>query len=75
MRTRGLAAEEHGAEIDVEHAVEFGRVFNSESGAVGHAGVVDEEVEASERLGRGVDGRFDGFQVGEVQWNDVRAAA
>ena len=73
--TGRLGGEEHGAEIDVEHAVELGRVGDSEPGAIGDAGVVDQDVQAAQRVGRGVDGRFDGFKVGEVQRHDVRAAA
>ena len=75
VRARRLAAEEHSAEVDVEQAVEFGRIVDLEARAVGGSGVVDEQVQSAERFGRRVDGRLYGFQVAEVQRNDVRSAA
>ena len=75
MRARRLAAEEHGAKIDVEHAVELGRILDSESVAIGDAGVIDQEIEPPQRVGRRVDGRSNGFQVADIQRNDVCPAS
>lgn len=62
-----LGSEERAGEVDVERVAPLGGVELQKRGVRARAGVVDEHVETTERLGELVDERLDRLAAREVE--------